>query len=93
MGDSLSGCAINLALGCSLAIETIFSNEKASWTIQAPSHNIMSLPVFLIRYLPKFLSGAKIISLSLEMLSITFTALLEVQTISLNALISAEQLI
>ena len=53
----------------------------------------MSRPVCEIIYLPKFLSGANIIGLSFGIDSIIFIALDEVQTMSLNAFISAEQLI
>jgi hypothetical protein len=52
----------------------------------------MSRPVFLIKYLPRFLSGAKKISLSGGICRMIFSALLDVQMISLAAFTSAEQL-
>src|SRR5690606_40054995 len=61
--------------------------------MQEPSHSTMSLPVSCIRYLPRFLSGAKTIGWSSGMEAITFLALDEVQTISVKVLTSAEQLI
>ena len=59
--------------------------------MQDPFQSFMSLPVSLIKYLPRFLSGAKIIFSFSGIELITFFALLEVQTIVLNDFISAEQ--
>ena len=60
--------------------------------MQAPSQRIKSRPVLCATYRPKLASGAKIISLSAGMDSTIWTALDEVQMISVIALMSAEQL-
>src|SRR3546814_166772 len=57
--------------------------------MQAPSQSTSSRPVFFATYLPRFLSGPKIIFSSFGRLSTIATALVEVQTMSLMALISA----
>src|SRR4030065_1679235 len=88
-----SGCAINLAPGFSVNNFIIFSSLKCSCTTQEPSHNNIFLPVFFMRYLPRFLSGEKRIGLSFGIWLIIFSALLDVQIISLNALTSAVQFI
>ena len=92
-GDSLSGWAMNFAWGYFLIKLIIFSRENASWTTQEPSQSFIFLPVFLIKYLPRFLSGANIIFSFFGIELMTFFALLEVQTIVLKDFISAEQFI
>jgi uncharacterized membrane protein YozB (DUF420 family) len=52
----------------------------------------MSRPVFLIKYLPRFLSGAKKIGRSAGICRMIFSALLDVHMISLAAFTSAVQL-
>jgi hypothetical protein len=52
----------------------------------------MSRPVFVIRYRPRFLSGAKKMGLSSGICLMILSALLDVQMMSLAAFTSAEQL-
>ncbi len=65
---------------------------KASCTMQAPFHRSIFLPVFLLSQSPRFRSGAKIMGWSLGMELIMSSALDEVQTISVKALIAADVL-
>src|SRR4030066_2417814 len=60
--------------------------------MQVPAHKSISRPVFLIKYFPRFLSGAKMIFCSAGICLIIFSAFDDVQIISLNALTAAEQL-
>src|SRR5690606_33141692 len=57
--------------------------------MQAPSQRTRSLPVCCATYLPRFLSGPKMIFSSFGRLSTMATALVDVHTMSLIALISA----
>jgi len=89
-GSSHSGWAITWLWDVALSA-CYFFQRKISCTMQLPSHSTISRSVFFITYLPRFLSGAKIIFLSAGTLLTIATAFDDVQIISLKAFISAEQ--
>ena len=68
------------------------SSEKISCTMQLPFHSTIGRPVFSMMYRPRFLSGAKMIGVSLGTLFTMAIAFELVQMMSLIALISAVQL-
>src|SRR5208283_2919246 len=60
--------------------------------MQLPFHKSILRPVFFAKYAPRFLSGENRIGLSFGIWLMIFSALLDVQIISLRAFTSAEQL-
>ena len=87
-----SGWARTLACGWRSFSSTSLRSENISWTMQLPGQSRISRPVFLMRKRPRCWSGANRMGCSGGIWRMIFSALLEVQMISLSAFTSALQL-